>query len=99
MTISNYFKHLQNTPPHSCLAWLQEAWNNHRKPCGWTDRLSVIIWEGLFHSVIMLQLSDPSLVAVDFTLQAFNLLFVVVNFFLVMLLQCSQLLLLFASKV
>lgn len=52
-----------------------------------------------FILVIVLQLSDLSLVAVDFTLQAFNLLFVVVNFFLVMLLQCSQLLLLFASKV
>lgn len=55
------------------------------------------MWEGLFHSVIVLQLSDLSLMSVDFTLQAFNLFFVVVNFFLMMLLQCSQLLLLLAS--
>lgn len=42
----------------------------------------------------MLQLPDLSLVAVNFPLQTFNLLFVVVNFLLVMLLQSSQLLLL-----
>lgn len=51
-----------------------------------------------FHSVIMLQLSDLSLVTVDFTLQALNLLFVVFNFILMMLLQCIQLLLFFASE-
>lgn len=52
-----------------------------------------------FHSVIVLQLSDLSLVTVDFTLHALNLLFVVFNFVLMMLLQCSQLLLFLASKV
>lgn len=57
------------------------------------------MWDGLLHSVIVLQLSDLSLMAVDFTLQAFNLFFVVVNFLLMMLLQCSQLLLLLASIV
>lgn len=46
------------------------------------------------HSVVMLQLPDLSLVAVNFPLQTFNLLFVVVNFLLVMLLQSSQLFLL-----
>lgn len=43
----------------------------------------------------MLQLPDLSLVAVNFPLQALNLFLVVVNLLLVMLLQCSQLLLLF----
>lgn len=49
---------------------------------------------GRFPSVVVLQLPDLSLVAVNLTLQTLNLLFVVVDFFLVMLLQCSQLLLL-----
>lgn len=42
----------------------------------------------------MLQLPDLSLVAVDLALQTFNLFLVVVDFLLVVLLQCSQLLLL-----
>lgn len=45
-------------------------------------------------SVIMLQLPDLALVAVNFPLQTFNLFLVVLNLLLVMLLQCSQLLLL-----
>lgn len=47
----------------------------------------------------MLQLPDLSLVAVNLALQTFNLHFVVVNFLLVMLLQCSQLLLLLTPYV
>ncbi|MED6282535.1 hypothetical protein CHARACLAT_033091 [Characodon lateralis] len=47
----------------------------------------------------MLQLPDLSLVAVYLALQAFNLLLVVIDFFQVVLLQCSQLLLLFAPYV
>lgn len=42
----------------------------------------------------MLQLPDLSLVAVNLALQTFNLFLVVVDFLLVVLLQCSQLLLL-----
>ena len=49
--------------------------------------------------VIVLQLPDLSLVAVNLSLQTFNLLFVVVNFLLVMLLQRSQLLLLLTPYV
>lgn len=85
--IFNHFKHLQNNPPHSCLTWLLEAHRNHRKPCDWTEKLRChIFYGGFFHSVIMLQLSDLSLVTVDFTLQAFNLLFVVIDFVQMMLL-------------
>lgn len=48
----------------------------------------------VFYSVVILQLSDLSLVTVNLTLKSFNLLFVVINFIYVVLLQSSQLLLL-----
>lgn len=47
----------------------------------------------------MLQLPDFALVAIDLTLHTFNLLFVVVDFLLVVLLQRSHLLLLLTSYV
>lgn len=61
-----------------------------------SDNLNIL---GLLRSVIVLQLPDLSLVAVNLTLQTFNLLFVVVNFLQMMLLQCSQLLLLLTPYV
>lgn len=98
MIIFNHFKHLQNIPPHIHV-W-PGYWKRTEITENWTERLRCHIFHGgFFHSVIVLQLSDLSLVTVDFTLQAFNLLFVVVDFFLMMLLQCSQLLLLLASMV
>ncbi len=61
--------------------------------------LSLFFLLGRFHSVVVLQLPDLSLVAVNLALQTFNLLFVVVNFLLVVLLQRSQLLLLLTPYV
>lgn len=64
------------------------------KVCGRVGEKTGTFFFGRFRLVVMLQLPDLSLVAVDLALQTLNLLFVVVNFLLVMLLQCSQLLLL-----
>lgn len=96
-TVLITFKHLQNNHSH-----IHDWPGDTVHAAIWVISKGVWLgrWENLnFHSVVVLQLPDLPLVAVDLALQTFNLLFVVVNFLLVMLLQRSQLLLLLTPYV
>lgn len=87
------FKNLQNIRQHIHDWPLEHSACRNLGKDVWPEQ-SEHFWEDWCRSVIVLQLPDLSLMTVNFTLQSFNLLFVVVNFFLVVLLQRGQLLLL-----